>query len=156
MASLLSYGHMSYCANYNTKTYPNVNGLPADISPPPFLGGFLALRFLIRLLILRSRILWHAIPIYLIPSHRVGLSSAQVAAVAFYGVDVSAVAAFYDAHVVSAAVTVPVKEDNVPGSRFVLSATPLVFLLEPVYPVGYQCEFWNDSSLYITALIGAP
>ena len=156
MASLLSYGHMSYCANYNTKTYPNVNGLPAAISPPPFLGGFLALRFLIRLLILRSRILWHSIPVDLIPAHRICLSPAEVAAVAFYGVNISAIAAFYDAHVVPAAVAVPVKEDNVSGSRFVLSATPLTFLFEPVYSVGYQCESWDHAGFNIAALIGAP
>ena len=147
---------MSYCANYNTKTYPNVNGLPAAISPPPFLGGFLALRFLIRLLILRSRILWHSIPVDLIPAHRICLSPAEVAAVAFYGVNISAIAAFYDAHVVPAAVAVPVKEDNVSGPWLVLPASPLTFLLEPAYSISNEGEFGNDTCLYISALIGAP
>ena len=124
--------------------------------PPLFLICFLTLCFLLRLLALRSRILRHSIPIYLIPAHRISLSPAEVAAVAFNSVDVPAIAAFYDANVIPAAVAVPVKEDDVSEPWFVLSAAPLAFLLEPVYSVGYQCEFWNDASLYISALVGAP
>ena len=103
-----------------------------------------------------SRILGHSIPIYLIPSNRIGLSPAKVTAVAFNSVNVSTVAAFYDAHVVPAAVAVPVEEDNVSGPWFVLSAAPLAFLFEPVYSVGYQGESWDHASFNIAALIGAP
>ena len=82
--------------------------------PPLFLICFLTLCFLLRLLALRSRILRHSIPIYLIPAHRISLSPAEVAAVAFNSVDVPAIAAFYDANVIPAAVAVPVKENDVP------------------------------------------
>ena len=81
---------------------------------PLFLICFLTLCFLLRLLALRSRIFRHSIPIYLIPAHRICLSPAKVTAVAFNCVDVPAIAAFYDAHVVPAAVAVPVKENDVP------------------------------------------
>ena len=99
----------------------NVSGM--QFCMPLFLISFLTLCFLLRLLIIRPRILRHSIPVDLIPTHRICLSPAEVAAVAFYGVNISAIAAFYDAHVVPAAVAVPGKEDNVSGSRFVLSAS---------------------------------
>ena len=75
--------------------------------PPLFLICFLTLCFLLRLLALRSRILRHSIPIYLIPAHRISLSPAEVAAVAFNSVDVPAVAAFYNTYVIPAAEAVP-------------------------------------------------
>ena len=81
---------------------------------PLFLICFLTLCFFISLLIFRSRILRHSISIYLIPAHRVCLAPAEVATVAFYGVDVPAVAAFYNTYVIPAAVAVPVKENDVP------------------------------------------
>ena len=132
----------------------NVSGM--QICMPLFLICFLTFCFLFRLLILRSRILRHSIPIYLIPSNRIGLSPAQVTAVAFNGVNVSTVATFHNAHVIPAAVAVPVEEDNVSGPWLVLSAAPLAFLFEPVYSVGYQGESWDHASFNITALIGAP
>ena len=61
-------------------------------------------------LLLLPRILRHAVPVDLIPTHRICLSPAEVAAVAFYGVNISAIAAFYNAHVVPAAVAVPAPE----------------------------------------------
>ena len=123
---------------------------------PLFLICFLTLCFFISLLIFRSRILRHAIPIYLIPSHRICLSPAQVTAVAFNCVDVPAVAAFYNTYVIPAAVAVPVKEDDVSGPRLVLSAAPLAFLFELVHSVGDKCESRNHAGFNIAALIGAP
>lgn len=83
----------------------NVSGM--QFCMPLFLICFLTLCFFISLLIFRSRILRHAIPIYLIPSHRICLSPAQVTAVAFNCVDVPAVAAFYNTYVIPAAEAVP-------------------------------------------------
>ena len=132
----------------------NVSGM--QFCMPLFLICFLTLCFFISLLIFRSRILRHAIPIYLIPANRIGLSAAKVTAIPLNGVNVSAIAAFYNSNMISAAVAVPVKEYNVSGSWLVLSASPLTFLLEPAYSVSYKSEFWNNTCLYISTLVCTP
>ena len=112
------------------------------------------LRFFLALLL--AWILRHAITIDFIPTHRICFTPAEVAAIAFYGMNVLAVAAFYDTYVVSGAVAVPVDKDNVSGTWLVLPAFELAVLLEPVDSVRYIGEFRNCPSLYITALICTP
>ena len=64
--------------------------------------------------------------------HIVASDFAGIAAVSLYGIDPAAVCADDDAHMVGAAVQVPIEEDGVAGGEVVIAArAPLSMGLEP-------------------------
>ena len=63
---------------------------------------------------------------------------------------------FHDAHVVDGAISAPVKEDNIPGHRLIVSLLPLSLRFEPIHAVGAEGKLWYDPCLDVAALIGTP
>ena len=98
----------------------------------------------------------HSVPVDLSSSHWVTAPSAGVGAVSFYGINGSAIAFFHQSHVVRAAITAPVEEDHITGTRFVASGLPLMMGLEPADAVSNSSELRYCTALNISALICTP
>ena len=98
----------------------------------------------------------YTVPEDAVRSYRINLLLTSISAVAFHGMHIKAVAILYDSHMVCISVGLPVEVNNVAWRRNIIPILPLSTSLEPVDSVIHQGMLWNDLSLDIAALIGAP
>lgn len=101
-----------------------------------------------------------AVPVNLIVPNGVAVLAHRVARVAFYGVDTAILDFLHNPHMVGLPVLasiVPIKEDNVTGTRLIAVVLPQPVFLEPGNTLGCAgCKLRDNPSFDIAALIGAP
>lgn len=88
--------------------------------------------------------------------HRIAVLSYCISAVSLNGMYRSSIAAFYDSHMITGSVMIPVEKDDGPWCRNTSATLPFSILSKPVYTSSTKGKLWHDSLLNESCLIGAP